>query len=140
MLVYAVGTTLFFGPPQWFLPWMVAILLVSYSGQVLGNAVAGSYASGSFGGAVLTIGTTIISRLPNSPPTMALILPGFWLLVPGSLGLIGVTELVGSDSGAVLTATVISLVSIALGMQTGLLNSQSVARLRRGSDPRAFRG
>ena len=34
VLVYAVGTTLFFGPPQWFLPWMVAILLVSYSGQV----------------------------------------------------------------------------------------------------------
>lgn len=140
VLVYAIGTTLFFGPPRWFLPWMVAILLLSYSGQVLGNEIAGSYASGFFGGVVLTIGAVLISRIPNSPPTMALILPGFWLLVPGSLGLIGVTELVGSDSGAVLTATIISLVSIALGMQTGLLIAQAVARLRRAPDPRAFRG
>jgi uncharacterized membrane protein YjjP (DUF1212 family) len=140
VLVYAVGTTLFFGPPRWFLPWMVVILLVSYSGQVLGNAVAGSYASGFFGGVVLVIGAVLISRIPNSPPTMALILPGFWLLVPGSLGLIGVTQLVGGDGSAVLTATIISLVSIALGMQTGLLIAQSVARLRRAADPRAFRG
>lgn len=140
VLVYAIGTTLFFGPPRWFLPWMVVILLVSYSGQVLGNAIAGSYASGFFGGVVLTIGAVLITRLPNSPPTMALILPGFWLLVPGSLGLIGVTELVGGDSSAVLTATIISLVAIALGMQTGLLISEAVARLCRAHDPRAFRG
>jgi uncharacterized membrane protein YjjP (DUF1212 family) len=140
VLVYAIGTTLYFGPPRWFLPWMVVILLVSYSGQVLGNALAGSYASGFFGGLVLTIGAVLITRLPNSPPTMALILPGFWLLVPGSLGLIGVTELVGSNSSTVFTATIISLVSIALGMQTGLLIAQAGARLRRAPDPRAFRG
>jgi uncharacterized membrane protein YjjB (DUF3815 family) len=82
----------------------------------------------------------LITRLPNSPPTMALILPGFWLLVPGSLGLIGVTELVGSHSSTVFTATIISLVSIAIGMQTGLLIAQAVARLRRAPDRRAFRG
>jgi uncharacterized membrane protein YjjP (DUF1212 family) len=140
VLVYAIGTTLYFGPPRWFLPWMLVILLVSYSGQVLGNAVAGSSASGFFGGLVLTIGAVLITRLPNSPPTMALILPGFWLLVPGSLGLIGVTELVGSHSSTVFTATIISLVSIAIGMQTGLLIAQAVARLRRAPDRRAFRG
>jgi uncharacterized membrane protein YjjP (DUF1212 family) len=140
VLVYAIGTTLHFGPPRWFLPWMVVILLVSYAGQVLGNAVAGTYASGFFGGAVLVLGAVLITRLPNSPPTMTLILPGFWLLVPGSLGLIGVTELVGGHTTAVFTATIISLVSIALGMQTGLLISQAITRLRRVPDQRTFRG
>jgi uncharacterized membrane protein YjjP (DUF1212 family) len=140
VLVYALGTTLYFGPPRWFLPWMVVILLLSYGGQVLGNAVAGTYASGFFGGVVLTVGAVLITRLPNSPPTMTLILPGFWLLVPGSLGLIGVTELVGGHTTAVFTATIISLVSIALGMQTGLLIVQSLGRVRRAPDPRVFRG
>ncbi len=140
VLVYAIGTTLFFGPPRGFLPWMLAILLVAYSGQVLGNALLGSYASGFSGGLALTIGAVLISRLPNTPPTMALILPGFWLLVPGSLGLIGITELVGSHSSAVFGATIISMISIALGIQSGLLISQAVTRLRGAPDPRAFRG
>lgn len=66
-------------------------------------------------------------------------LPGFWLLVPGSLGLIGITELLGTESSAVLTATLISMISIALGIQTALLLWQAVSRLRGASDPRAFR-
>lgn len=139
VLVYAVGTTLYFGPPRGFLPWMLPILLISYSGQVVGSALLGSYASGFCGGLVLTVCAVAISRLPNSPPTVALMLPGFWLLVPGSLGLIGITELLGTESSAVLTATLISMISIALGIQTALLLWQAVSRLRGASDPRAFR-
>jgi hypothetical protein len=41
----------------------------------------------------------------------------FWLLVPGSLGLIGVTQLIGADSSAAVTVTLISKISIALGIQ-----------------------
>jgi uncharacterized membrane protein YjjB (DUF3815 family) len=70
---------------------------------------------------------------------VALILPGFWLLVPGSLGLIGITQLFGTDSTAVLTATLISMMSIALGIQTGLLVWRAVSRLGKASDPRTFR-
>jgi uncharacterized membrane protein YjjP (DUF1212 family) len=139
VVVYALGTTLFFGPPRGFLPWMLLILFVAYAGQVVGGALLGSYASGFCGGLALTVGAAAISRLPNTPPTMALILPGFWLLVPGSLGLIGITELVGSDSSAVFGATLISMISIALGIQTGLLVSQVVRKFRAGEDQRIFR-
>jgi uncharacterized membrane protein YjjP (DUF1212 family) len=139
VVVYALGTTLLFGPPRGFLPWMLLILVIAYAGQVVGGALLGSYASGFCGGLALTVGAVAISRLPKTPPTMALILPGFWLLVPGSLGLIGITELFGTDSSAVFSATLISMISIALGIQTGLLVSQVVRRFRTAEDPRIFR-
>jgi uncharacterized membrane protein YjjB (DUF3815 family) len=132
VIVYAVGTTLYFGPPRAFLPWKLLILLISYSGQVVGSALLGSYASGFCGGLALIVCALAISHLKNTPPTVALILPGFWLLVPGSLGLIGITELMGSDGTAVLTATVISMISIALGIQTGLPVWRAVSRLGNG--------
>jgi len=129
VLVFAIGTTFYFGPPKGFLPWMLMILVVSYSGQVLGNALLGSYATGFCGGFALVMCALAVSQLRNAPPPMALIVPGFWLLVPGSLGLIGITELLGTNNSAVFTATFISLISIALGIQTGLLLWQAVSRL-----------
>ncbi len=49
------------------------------------------------------------------------LLGGFSLLVPGSLGFMGVTQRLGTHSTAVFTATLISMMSIAVGVQTGLL-------------------
>ena len=69
------------------------------------------YASGFGGGLVLII----------FAPTVSLILPGFWLLVTGSIGFMGVTELIGTHSTAIFGATLISMMSIAVGVQTGLL-------------------
>ena len=57
-------------------------------------------ASGFGGGLVLIVFALAASHRPNTPPTVSLILPGFWLLVPGSLGFMGVTELIGTHSSA----------------------------------------
>jgi uncharacterized membrane protein YjjP (DUF1212 family) len=119
--VYGVGIWLYLGPPRKFTPWLLAILFVAYSGQVAANAVFGSYASGFGGGFTLMVCALAISQLPNSPPTAALLLPGFWLLIPGALGLVGVTQFIGADRGAVFTGTLTSMISIALGFQAGLL-------------------
>lgn len=64
-----------------------------------------------------------------APPTMSLVLPGFWLLVPGSLGFMDVTQLLGTHSTAVFTATLISMMSIAVGVQTGLLPWRAAIQL-----------
>jgi uncharacterized membrane protein YjjB (DUF3815 family) len=51
-------------------------------------------------------------------------LPAFWLLVPGTFGLIGVTELVGDNSEqgtANLAAALISIPSVALGILVGTM-------------------
>jgi uncharacterized membrane protein YjjB (DUF3815 family) len=121
VVIYGLGAMLYFGPPTSFLPWMLLMLLTAYAGQWVGNAVLGSYASGFGGGLTLIICALAISQRPNTPPTVSLVLPGFWLLVPGSLGFMGVTQLLGTHSTAVFTATLISMMSIAVGVQTGLL-------------------
>jgi uncharacterized membrane protein YjjP (DUF1212 family) len=128
ILLYGVGAMLSFGPPTRFLPWMLAMLTIAYLGQLAGNAVLGTYAAGFGGGFALTVCALAVARRPGTPAAMSLILPGFWLLVPGSLGLMGVTEVLGTDSTTVFTATFISMISIALGVQSGLL----VWRARRG--------
>jgi uncharacterized membrane protein YjjP (DUF1212 family) len=119
--VYAIGLFLYHGPPTRFMPWMLLILFVSYTGQVVANAGLGSYASGFGGGLALTLCAMFVARRPNTPAAATLLLPGFWLLVPGSLGFIGVTELIGGSSGGAVAVTLISMISIALGIQTGLL-------------------
>ncbi|MEH3142108.1 MAG: threonine/serine exporter family protein [Mycobacterium kyogaense] len=119
--VYAVGLFLYHGPPTRFMGWMLLILFVSYAGQLAGNVTLGSYASGFGGGLALALCALFVARRPNTPSAATLLLPGFWLLVPGSLGFIGVTELIGNDSSDAVGVTIVSMISIALGIQAGLL-------------------
>jgi len=72
-------------------------------------------------GLALMLCAVAMSQRPKAPPAAALLLPGFWLLVPGALGLVGVTQLVNAGTSAAVAVTVVSMISIALGMQTGLL-------------------
>lgn len=129
VLVYGIGIWLNFGPPTRFLPWMGLMLYTAYVGQWLGNQLLGSYASGFGGGITLILFALLISHRPNTPPTMSLVVPGFWMLVPGSLGFMGVTQLIGTHSTTVFTATLISMMSIAVGVQTGLLLWRAVIQL-----------
>ena len=138
VLVYGLGATLYFGPPTSFLPWMLVMLVTAYAGQWAGNAVLGSYASGFGGGLTLIMCALAISHRPNTPPTVSLVLPGFWLLVPGSLGFMGVTQLLGTHSTAVFTATLISMMSIAVGVQTGLLLWRAAIQLTSSPNRRAM--
>lgn len=119
--VYAIGLFLFHGPPTRFMGWMLLILYVSYAGQLVADAALGSYASGFGGGLALTLCALLVAQRPDTPSAATLLLPGFWLLVPGSLGFIGVTELIGNNSAGAVAVTVISMISIALGIQAGLL-------------------
>jgi uncharacterized membrane protein YjjP (DUF1212 family) len=138
VLVYGLGIWLNFAPPTKFLPWIVLMLYIAYAGQWIGNAALGSYASGFGGGLALILFALAISHRPNTPPTMSLVVPGFWLLVPGSLGFMGVTQLLGTHSTAVFTATLISMMSIAVGVQTGLLLWRAAIQLTSSPNRRAF--
>lgn len=138
VLVYGVGIWLNFAPPARFLPWMALMLYVAYGGQWVGNHLLGSYASGFGGGLTPILCALAISHRPNTPPTMSLVVPGFWLLVPGSLGFMGITQLLGTHSSAVFTATLISMMSMAIGVQTGLLLWRAAIQFTASPDRRAF--
>ena len=119
--MYAVGVMFFMAPPARFLPWLIGIAYCGYTAQFLGDRLLGSYASGFCGALVLSVAALTAARLRSAPPVMTMILPGFWLLVPGSMGLIGVTEIFGAEGDSALPATLISMVSVAFGLQAGLI-------------------
>jgi uncharacterized membrane protein YjjB (DUF3815 family) len=76
---------------------------------------------------------TIVARQRSGPPAMVSFTPAFWLLVPGALGLVGVTTLLDGDSSGVQTlmTTASTMVAIALGVLVGWALIGMFRRMRR---------
>ena len=91
VLVFAVGVTIAHSAPPGAFPSLLVVLYAAWVGQVVGNALFGAYASGFTGALVMTVAAYLLARRPSTMPVYALFLSGFWLLVPGTLGLIGLT-------------------------------------------------
>jgi len=124
VVVFAVGVTVANSAPARAFPGLLIVLLAAWGGQVLGNALFGGYVSAFVGALVMTPVAYWVSRVPSAMPPHASFLPGFWLLVPGSLGLIGLTQLAGDADAAGtqdLLATVVSIFAIAIGVLAGTL-------------------
>jgi uncharacterized membrane protein YjjB (DUF3815 family) len=63
-----------------------------------------------------------IDSRANGAPSMVTFLPAFWLLVPGAIGLIGFTEMIGVDRAVgrdEFSTALTTIVSIALGVLIG---------------------
>ncbi|MCG7288123.1 threonine/serine exporter family protein, partial [Cellulomonas sp. ACRRI] len=120
--VFGVGTVVYrCGRPRT-IGWVVLVLAVAYGAQVLGDALLGSALSAFVGALAMTPVALAVSRFPSGPSPLASFLPAFWMLVPGALGLVGVTSLLDGDSSGVstLVATGGTMVAIALGVLVGL--------------------
>lgn len=128
VLVFAVGVTVANSAPARSFPGLLVVLYAAWIGQLIGNSLFGGYVSALVGAAVMTPVAFSISRLPSAMPPLASFLPGFWLLVPGALGLIGFTELAGTGGAATddLVATVVSIFAVAIGVLCGNLVLASV--------------
>jgi len=125
VVVFAIGVAIAYSAPRWALPGLVIVLLAAWGAQVLGNEILGGYLSGFVGAAVMTpVAHGVGLYVPRAMPPRASFLPGFWLLVPGALGLVGLTQVAG-DAGnagvAEIAATVVSIFSVALGVLAGTL-------------------
>ncbi len=122
VLCFGLGTLLHFGAAPSALPWMLLVLALGMAAQLAGNAAFGGYMSGFVGALVVTPVSYLIQYRLHGPAAMITFLPALWLLVPGSLGLIGLTELVGEDHLAGVqnfATTLFSIAAIALGSLTG---------------------
>ena len=123
VLVFAVGVTVAHSAPAGVFPSLLAVLYAAWVGQFLGNELFGAYASGFTGALVMTFAAYLLARRPSAMPVYAVFLPGFWLLVPGSLGLIGLTTALAipeSASAEDILAIVASIASVALGVLCGV--------------------
>jgi len=101
--------------------WILLVLYVAYGGQVLGDVLFGGVLSGMIGAFAMTPVAYVVSRQQDGPAAFASFLPAFWLLVPGSLGLVGVTSILDGDSTGLstLVTTGATMVAIMLGILVG---------------------
>ncbi|MFF2495344.1 threonine/serine exporter ThrE family protein [Agromyces sp. NPDC058064] len=120
VLLFAIGNYLHFSAPRRTFGWVLLVLVVAYAGQAVGTALVGSTVSGFVGALAMTPVVLWIASLPHGAPSQLTFLPGFWLLVPGAAGLVGLTEAVGTAQGVEDFATALTAVmSIALGVLIG---------------------
>jgi uncharacterized membrane protein YjjB (DUF3815 family) len=124
VLVFAAGVTVAYSAPARSFVGLLIVLYAAWIGQVAGNALFGGYVSAFVGALVMTPVAAWVARLPSAMPRYASFLPGYWLLVPGALGLIGLAEFAGNTGAAGrqdLAATIISLFAVAIGVLCGTL-------------------
>lgn len=101
--------------------WILLVLYVAYGAQVLGGVLFGGVLSAFVGALAMTPVAALVARQPSGPAAFVSFLPAFWLLVPGSLGLVGVAVILDGGSGGLntLVTTASTMVAIALGALAG---------------------
>ncbi len=132
LLLVALGYRLYSCAPRRSVPWIFVVLAVALTGERVASGVTTPSVSAFVGAAVMTPVVLAIDRRPAGPRAMTLFLPGFYLLVPGATGLIGVTESVGpSFSSGDLTNMMVTVVAIALGVLFATAAVEAAGETRR---------
>ncbi|AKT52821.1 membrane protein [Arsenicicoccus sp. oral taxon 190] len=124
--VLTVGMSLMESVPPRLVPWVLLILAGTFTAQVVGQALVPSPWFGAFLGAVAaSFGARAVEAVRPRLPRLVVFLPSFWLLVPGSLGLMSVTQL-GLEPGLASSTLGLS-VGVVCGTAIGLVVGSSVA-------------
>jgi uncharacterized membrane protein YjjB (DUF3815 family) len=129
VLVFGIGQYLNSSAPARSLPWLLGTLYLAWAAQFLGGLVDGVF--GAFAGGLAVVPISFAAQRHHGPPAQVVLLPTFWLLVPGALGLTGVSELVGAGNGNGLTdlfTALLSVVAIALGALVGFSLTRGAGR------------
>jgi uncharacterized membrane protein YjjP (DUF1212 family) len=93
VVVFGVGVYLHHSAPRNSLGWLLVVLMAAFAAQRFAAGFFNSEISGFFGTLVATPLGYLIQQRFRGPPSMVTFLPSFWLLVPGSLGLLSVARM-----------------------------------------------
>ena len=121
VLLTALGYTLFSGAPKGSLPWFVLVLSLVLLAQRIGSQLPSPELSGFVGALIIIPLTRAIELIPKAPSSAVTMLPALWILVPGALGFIGITE-AATDEGSGLESLVnmgLAMFAISLGVLVG---------------------
>lgn len=129
--VFAVGIALRESAPRMILPWLLLVLFVAHAAQLVGAAMFGPVLSGFTATLVVVPLVQYLERFESAPPAFALFLPAFLMLVPGSLGLLGVSGLATIEPTNAGIGGIVSALSAILSIALGLLVGTRVVRVIR---------
>jgi uncharacterized membrane protein YjjP (DUF1212 family) len=138
LILISIGIGVLESPPVRLLPWITVVLGLAFAAQSYGQHVSGAVLGSFLGAVTASLGSSLVEAVRPNLPRLVVFLPAFWLLVPGSLGLLSTTALVtnpvGSGANALEVATVVCAIA------AGLLVGEAVARSFGGALRRLRRG
>ncbi|MFE5794972.1 threonine/serine exporter family protein [Streptomyces sp. NPDC056503] len=120
--VFTAGTVLAFAIPRRFLWPLLALVYLTVAVQSAATGLIGETGGTFVAAVVLAAVATLLSRGPERPPRLLLVLPGFFTLTVGSLGMRGLTSLAGGyvvDGFSDLLELVLVVTAIAVGLVLG---------------------
>jgi uncharacterized membrane protein YjjP (DUF1212 family) len=124
VLLFTTGICLHYSTPKGSWLWLQIVVITAWGTQQLSSLVLGTYLSAALAGGVMVTIAGVLEQRWHAPPLIVSYTPAFWLLVPGSLGLKGFSELAQDNPQAALTdlfIMILIMAAIALGMLAGLL-------------------
>lgn len=122
-VLFAAGIYLFLSVRRSDFPWILLVLYTALLGQQIGNLIAGGLL-GAFLGALSMTVTARGIEIAGKTSHFVTLYPAFWFLAPGSIGFIGLANLIGKNyltSIAEIGLFAMTVVAIALGLLVGAL-------------------
>ena len=121
-IVFTFGTVLAFAIPRRLFWPLLLLVYVTVGVQSLFTKLVGEVGGTFVAAAVLAAAATLLARAEHRPPRLVLLLPGFFTLTVGSLGMRGLTTLAGGhpvEGFRDLLKLVTIVTAIAVGMVFG---------------------
>ncbi|MEE1784480.1 threonine/serine exporter family protein [Streptomyces sp. SP17BM10] len=127
LAIAVAGVVINVNTPPSAVPWIVAVIAVSVTVQVVVGSEHGAAIGGLAGAVSAAVAATLVHWLPGGPLWQVLYLPAFWIVVPGSFGLLNTAQIeVGNGAQSVLAA-----VSAVFGVSIGTLIGSVISRVPR---------
>ncbi len=130
LVLITVGIGVLESPPLRLLPWISVVLIFAFVAQSVGQRLDGASLGSFLGALAASLGSSLVEAIKPTLPKLVVFLPSFWLLVPGSLGLISTTQLVVDPGQA--TANAVDVFAVICAIALGLLVGTAIARSIRG--------
>ncbi|HEY0978502.1 MAG TPA: threonine/serine exporter family protein [Flavobacteriales bacterium] len=132
VLLFAIGLHLYKSSRQRSVWWMMLTMAMAYAGQTVSGLVMEGVSTAFFGAVLMMLTALAIEHRFKGPPALITFLPAFWLLAPGSFGLVSVAG-IATDQGtaANILTLFFTLVAIATGCLIGAFLYSGLYQARR---------
>lgn len=122
LLVVTAAISLLESVPPALVPGLLVTIIATFLAQSLGHAISeGPWVGAFLGTSAASLVATLVEFVRPQLPRFVSFLPSFWMLVPGSLGLVSLAQVESSPASAVAAGAEVAVIvaSMALGIVVG---------------------